>query len=308
MIETLLQNAIFVTFLTPVVWLITRIFRRPAIAHVLWVALLLKLITPSILTFSIPVNRIGLVHAIAEASIFSFPLFQGLVVFLWVGGSVATMLIFLNRAEAFRRAIVRSGNIHAPAGDLAREVDAGGRLFPTPDVVLVDAVHSPMMCGVGPYSWILFPKDLWFALSVPERRGLLAHELAHFRRGDCAVRILELIVTILFWWNPILWFIKREIECAEEDCCDVAASKFGPKSYARAIIRTLDYLSEPEQFRPIISALLLNRKSSIQLRLERILQLGEPPTDCGQNVHGQKIFASLLALATLLISPQFGLF
>lgn len=299
MVTTLLQNGLTVALLAPVVWLATRFLRRSAVAHLLWVTLLVKLITPPLIVIPVDIFNESFLSNLFQSSGFHVGLTT-----VWICGSIFVMLTFLKKAEMFRQAIVGHGSVHAPASDLAAEVDPGGYVLRTPEVVLVDAVHSPMVCGMGPYSWILFPKDLWFALSIDQRRGLLAHELAHFRRGDCYVRVLELVVTFLFWWHPALWLIKREIESAEEDCCDALASRHGAKNYARAILATLDFLSEPEQFRPAISTMLLGRKSAVERRIVRILKSQVNP----EVTRGQRFCLAGTVLLILALSPQFGSF
>ena len=57
-------------------------------------------------------------------------------------------------------------------------------------------------------------------LDQRQRSMLLVHELAHVRRGDHAVRLFELAVTVLFWWLPTVWWARRALHDAEEQCCD----------------------------------------------------------------------------------------
>lgn len=295
MIGVLIQNAVLIALLTPLWWCMARTFRRPAAVHWLWIFLLLKFLVPPLFVIPVALPEVPGLLGIAESTIA-----QVLLGATWVTGSAYVLFTNLKRAEGFRQLIVRRGNIHAPACDLAEQADPGG-FFKTPEVVLVDAVHSPMVCGLGSYSWILFPKDLWFGISTAQRRSLLAHELAHFRRGDCFVRLVELMVTIVFWWHPTLWFIKQEIERSEEDCCDAIAAKEGSKAYARALLSTLDFLSEPEQFRPLISALLSWHSATTERRIKRILSDSVEPI----MTVPQRFGISILGTTLLVCSPHF---
>ena len=49
---------------------------------------------------------------------------------------------------------------------------------------------------------------------------LLLHELAHLKRRDHWVRWLELVVAGLYWWHPVVWWARRALREAEEQCCD----------------------------------------------------------------------------------------
>ena len=53
-----------------------------------------------------------------------------------------------------------------------------------------------------------------------QRDAVLIHELAHLKRRDHWVRRLEAVVLGLDWWNPVAWWARREIEKAEEECCN----------------------------------------------------------------------------------------
>ena len=48
-------------------------------------------------------------------------------------------------------------------------------------------------------------------LDATAQEAILAHELAHVRRKDHWVRLLELVVTTLFWWHPAVWWACRRI-------------------------------------------------------------------------------------------------
>ena len=64
----------------------------------------------------------------------------------------------------------------------------------------------PMLWGFGSRTRLLFPERLLETLNASSQDTLLAHELAHYRRGDQWVRLLELFVTALFWWHPVVWW------------------------------------------------------------------------------------------------------
>src|SRR5437773_1721665 len=96
----------------------------------------------------------------------------------------------------------------------------------------------PPLCGPA-------PRRPWRRPAA--RATLIAHELAHYRRGDHWVRVFELVVSGIFWWNPVVWWARRQIEIAEEECCDAwVIEQFPdtPRWYAEALLETIDFLSE----------------------------------------------------------------
>jgi hypothetical protein len=67
------------------------------------------------------------------------------------------------------------------------------------------------------------------------------------KRGDHGVRWLELLSVGVYWWFPLLGWIRRELRKHEEACCDewVVAVTNDPRSYADALVETLVFLDGP---------------------------------------------------------------
>jgi hypothetical protein len=95
---------------------------------------------------------------------------------------------------------------------------------------------------------LLLPHGLWDRLDDDQRDTLIAHELAHLRRRDHWVRLVEVAATVLYWWLPVLWWARRELREAEEQCCDawvVWTMPAAVRDYMRAILEAVEYVSEP---------------------------------------------------------------
>ena len=115
-----------------------------------------------------------------------------------------------------------------------------------PTICLVPGRIPPMVWALGNRPRLLLPRQLWSAMSPDERTSLLVHELAHLKRRDHWVRWFELIVTGLYWWHPAVWWIRRLLREAEEQCCDawvVWAMPQKAKTYAAALMAALDFVS-----------------------------------------------------------------
>jgi hypothetical protein len=131
-----------------------------------------------------------------------------------------------------------------------------------------------MLWGLGGGVRLLFPARLVERLDAAETDALLLHELAHYSRGDYWVRLLELVTYVAYWWNPIVWWACRQIEAAEEQCCDawVVEHQSGTRrSYAEALLATIDFLNEPGEVRPP-AACGLGEVSLLKLRLTQIMR------------------------------------
>ena len=94
---------------------------------------------------------------------------------------------------------------------------------------------------------LIFPARLAKRLSPAKLDTLLLHELAHFARRDHWLRALEMAACVVYWWNPLVWWTRREIERAEEECCDAWVIDTLPeerRSYAEALIEVTEHVSQ----------------------------------------------------------------
>lgn len=164
----------------------------------------------------------------------------------WVVGSAlfaagqACRILRLRRL--LRGALPAPPNIDRMAEEIGRRLG----LSWTPEVLMVSVRLSPMVWSPGVRPRLVLPASLFARLDVAAQEAIVAHELAHIRRRDHWVRLLELPVTTLFWWHPVVWWACRVLRELEEDCCDgmvLSAVPHGGRAYATALVDTLDYLS-----------------------------------------------------------------
>ncbi len=95
---------------------------------------------------------------------------------------------------------------------------------------------------------LLLPENLWDRLDERQQDTVLIHELAHLRRRDHWVRRLEAVVLGLYWWSPVAWWARRQVEQAEEQCCDswvLGELPEAAEAYAEALVATAVFLSGP---------------------------------------------------------------
>lgn len=113
----------------------------------------------------------------------------------------------------------------------------------TVPVVLKESmrVSSPMI--VGMLKPVIFvPVGLLANLPANQVECVLAHELAHIRRYDYLVNLLQSFIEILLFFNPAVWWISSFIRTERENCCDdMAISTTGDEL---TLARTLASLEE----------------------------------------------------------------
>jgi len=67
---------------------------------------------------------------------------------------------------------------------------------------------------------ILLPVSAIIGLDEVQLQAVLAHELAHIRRYDYLVNLLQSGVETLLFYHPAVWWVSRKIRAERENCCD----------------------------------------------------------------------------------------
>jgi beta-lactamase regulating signal transducer with metallopeptidase domain len=80
-------------------------------------------------------------------------------------------------------------------------------------------VAVPVMVGwLKPV--IVLPAAALAGLTPDQLESLIAHELAHVRRHDFLVNLLQSIVEALLFYHPAVWWVSRRVRMERERCCD----------------------------------------------------------------------------------------
>jgi hypothetical protein len=84
---------------------------------------------------------------------------------------------------------------------------------------------------------LLMPVSALTGLPVREVESLLAHEIAHIRRHDSLVNLLQALTETTLFYHPAVWWVSRRIREEREFCCDdLAVAMCGDReTYARAL-------------------------------------------------------------------------
>jgi beta-lactamase regulating signal transducer with metallopeptidase domain len=172
--------------------------------------------------------------------------------FAWVAGTLGCLAVAAVRIIRFRRVLRHASaaprQVQARSASLAAEMGLSASTCPA--VWFVPGAVSPMLWALprwlgGPRGpRLLLPFALWDQLDARQRDAILLHELAHLRRRDHWVRLLELGVTAMWWWHPVAWWARRRLREAEEQCCDawvVWARPASVRHYATALLEALDF-------------------------------------------------------------------
>ena len=227
---------------------------------------------------------------------------SGLVVAGWAIGSLVWFALARWRIGRFRRGLRFASEapreLQQTAKELARELG----LRRCPRVWLVPGRVSPMLWAFPGRARVILPDRFFAELDPRSREVLLLHELAHYRRGDHRVRLLEFLALGFYWWNPVLWLLRHEIRFAEERACDAWVVSRRPqerRTYAEVLVKILGFLSTPDL--PSFASGVVAR-GSVEERIGRIMREAAEPRLWRRN----QFVVCLLALLLLPLAPACG--
>ncbi|MEM9659388.1 MAG: M56 family metallopeptidase, partial [Planctomycetota bacterium] len=231
----------------------------------------------------------------------------------WLAGlyaaGVSLMLLRLAgniaRAERLRRRS-RLATDGALVDALRRLSDAWSlRVMPT--LATAEDIVVPKVVGLAKPT-ILMPASALTGLSPGELEMILAHELAHVRRYDLWINLVQRLAEAALFFNPALWLLSRRISTLREYCCDELAcgasqQRGAPAQlrYAQALLRIVELGEKPSQDRSTVAVLAATGGSPSELRRRVARLFGEPLREPLQVSRGGLV-ATLVLLSMLCSS------
>lgn len=229
---------------------------------------------PAVQTFAPPTWAVRLAAMSARVP------WEGLALLVVFFGAAAWWSLAVVRVVRFQRILKNGSAVPREWQDQSDALAERLGLTRRPQVHLVPGPVPPMLWAIGGRPRLLIPSQLWPTLQPDEQTSLLLHELAHLRRRDHWVRWLELFVGGLYWWNPAVWWARRALREAEEQCCDawvVWAMPQAAKTYAAALLAALEFVSGARTAPAAASATSGNgHVSCLKRRLRMIVRASTP--------------------------------
>ena len=218
-----------------------------------------------------------------------------------IGAWIVGMAVFALRMVCGLIGIVRWRRKLQPLpAQLEPRIDALGermKLDRPIRICLSDRVKQAMAVGcLRPM--IILPMAMITHMPAELLEAIIAHELAHIRRHDLWVNLLQRMAEILFFFHPAIWLISKSLRRERELCCDeMAARAIGERAtYAEAlekVSRAILYTKEPA-----FAAAVGQRKKTVLSRVQHVLGLTAAPSHTGQAV----MVILILALVVLPVT------
>lgn len=154
-------------------------------------------------------------------------------------------------------------------------------------------INTPMMIGFFK-PVILLPFAAMNRLSAEQFEAILLHELAHIRRNDYLLNIIQSVLDTVLFFNPFTWWITKYIREEREKSCDEMVLQFSdPYHYARALL----YLEEPLPHQPLTMT-AVGKQSHLFHRIKNIMEMKNNQL----NLRQKFITLLVIAIATISVS------
>ncbi len=120
---------------------------------------------------------------------------------------------------------------------------------------------------------ILLPAA-WLTEMTPEMlQAVIAHELAHIRRWDLWVNLLQRLMETLLFYHPAVWWLSRRVRLQREMCCDEAAVAAIGDRAAYANVLELVGRKQLTAIPPELGAAMGGNKMALLSRVRNVLGL-----------------------------------
>lgn len=203
---------------------------------------------------------------------------------IWAGGCGAIVLMRL-RGWLHVQAAVRAGT----------PIDIGAS---------VEVRSSPGLLEPGVVGFLhpilLLPQGIEQRLTPAQLEAIVAHELCHIRRRDNHTAAVHMLVEVVVWFYPLIWWIGARLVEERERACDEAVVGLGnePRVYAQAILNVCKlYVESPLTCVSGVSGPSLNR------RIRAILTQGL----VAELPYGKKMALVMVGLAALAAPIVLGM-
>jgi beta-lactamase regulating signal transducer with metallopeptidase domain len=194
--------------------------------------------------------------------------YAGLITGLWMLFFMVHILRMLAGLHYVHR--IRNYQVAEPAGEWKRKLDEMSKLLGIrKSISLMESglVKVPVVVGLLK-PLILVPVGMISNLSAEQVETILLHELAHVRRKDFAINLLQRVAEAFFFFNPFVVWISARIREEREACCDdiVMEHTADKRTYLEALV------SFREAGAPAYGhAMALGRNNNLLHRVKRMI-------------------------------------
>jgi uncharacterized protein (TIGR03435 family) len=165
---------------------------------------------------------------------------------VWFCGMVTVLLIWCTRWKKIYRALRRSVPVHSGREfELLRRLETLAKARRQIPMLRSLDMMEPGIFGIF-RPRMLWPDRLSERLENEHIEGILAHELVHVRRHDNLTAAIHMLVEVVFWFHPMVWWIESRMLQERERASDEAVVRLAgrPEIYAEGLLKACRFCAE----------------------------------------------------------------
>jgi bla regulator protein BlaR1 len=222
---------------------------------------------------------------------------------IWLCGFVWSLLRLFSGWREARRLRDAARPLPYLAGLLAHELPANAV------VKVSDQVAGPMVVGVR-RQCILVPRMLVAELTEPVLLDILRHEVAHVRRRDMWVSLVQRLLLAFYWWSPVLRLIDTRLSLTREMACDERAARQsgGNGTYASSLLTSADKVLSLDLRHHLLASGIFGTSKGMTQRIRELMAMETEAHRSGYK-SALALCATVLATSialTLFATPRVG--
>ena len=264
------------------------------------------------LPFAAVIRAPSLMNPLHDVNEANLPMMDGaflvsdLLLLVWAVGSILLFAQFLIRYHRGKRDIDRLlKQENQVLQEILDELQRRNKRRIPIQVLCCSGLSTP--CGIGLLRrQILLPSQEY---TEEELFHILRHELQHFQTHDLLVKWMIRVFQCLFWWNPFVYLLGKDMDQVLEIKCDLSVVKNYSRqetlAYMRTIKSQLEQAIHTEKIVPVASASLVGNFAMSNVE-ERFLYLAESLKPNQRKELSKPAFA-VLFVALIMASYSFVL-
>ncbi len=176
---------------------------------------------------------------------------------------------------------------------LTQQITPGRKIY----VWISEHIQVPVVSGIlKPV--ILLPLAFANQLNTKQMEAVIIHEIAHIRRHDFLINLLQTIIETILYFNPFIRLLNKEIRKERENACDdwVVLYKYSAKDYANALV----LLEQHRISLPNFALAATNSKKLLLIRIKRLFADQRRHNELRNSQLASILGISLLFIAAIL--------
>jgi len=226
--------------------------------------------------------------------------YAGAILLLWGGGATFCAALYLRQWLKYRRYIHQASPV--TEAELLRLTEEFRRQFGlrrSIRLVMSDRSLTPFTFGLR-HPAIYLPESLIRLQAQESISAVIAHEIAHIKRGDALWILLQHLLHCAYFFHPVVWLANRRIHDAREQICDqlaMATCRMSPASYGYSLLFVVKLNLFGDEGMKLLPAFSSQYKT-IRDRIQSLQQGTTLP------IHRGRLIYALLLCAAIFLLPM----